>query len=161
MASLSKEEILAYRIADIRFPLFDGTGASLLGGRWNSPGMPAIYASRSYACAMVEKMAQLGSGKMPRHQAWIRIHGKAVSMETLSPSALPGWSLEDQIASRAYGDNWLLAKRSLILIVPSVVAPEDHNIVINPAHPEFKKLTYTEPKPVHWDRRLFGEGEGL
>ena len=43
-----------YRIADRRHPIWDGTGAALVGGRWNSPGHPAIYGSLSHACAMLE-----------------------------------------------------------------------------------------------------------
>lgn len=38
-------------------PLWDGTGAALVGGRWNSPGRPVIYGSLSYSCAMLEMLA--------------------------------------------------------------------------------------------------------
>ncbi len=53
-----------YRIADRRHPIWDGTGAALLGGRWNSPGHPAIYGSPSSACAMLELLAHTGIGRI-------------------------------------------------------------------------------------------------
>ncbi|MBX4893189.1 hypothetical protein HJA79_26840 [Rhizobium bangladeshense] len=47
-------------------------------------------------------------------------------------------------------------KRSAILLVPSVVARVDRNVLINPAHPEFASITASLHEPVFWDRRLFG-----
>jgi RES domain-containing protein len=43
-----------FRVADRRFPLFDGTGARIVGGRWNSPGRPLIYAAETFAGALLE-----------------------------------------------------------------------------------------------------------
>ena len=43
----------AFRIADRRHPIFDGTGAKLTGGRWNSPGRPVIYAAETFAGALL------------------------------------------------------------------------------------------------------------
>ena len=54
-----------YRIADRRHPIWDGTGAALLGGRWNSPGRPAIYGSLSSACAMLEILDMPASDAFP------------------------------------------------------------------------------------------------
>jgi RES domain-containing protein len=48
------QPLTAYRIADGRHPLFDGTGAALFGARWNSPGKPVIYAASTYSGALVE-----------------------------------------------------------------------------------------------------------
>jgi RES domain-containing protein len=58
--------------------------------------------------------------------------------------------------SKAFGEKWCQEKRSAILLVPSVVARVDRNVLINPAHPEFSSLTVSLYQPVFWDRRLFG-----
>jgi RES domain-containing protein len=58
--------------------------------------------------------------------------------------------------SKAFGERWYQEKRSAILLVPSVVARVDNNILINPAHPEFPSITTSLHQPVFWDRRLFG-----
>jgi RES domain-containing protein len=54
-----------YRIASSRHPVWDGTGAAILGGRWNSAGQPVIYASVTYAGAMLEVLAHTNTGKVP------------------------------------------------------------------------------------------------
>jgi RES domain-containing protein len=40
-------------------------------------------------------------------------------------------------AAQRYGDLWLAQQRSLILVVPSVLVPDELNYVINPVHPRF------------------------
>jgi len=42
-----------------------------------------------------------------------------------------------------------------VLVVPSVVAREENNILINPQHPEFARVTDSLAKPVWWDARWF------
>ncbi len=58
--------------------------------------------------------------------------------------------------SRTFGEQWFNQKRSLILIAPSVVARLDNNIMINPAHSEFRLIEASLHQPFFWDRRLFG-----
>ena len=154
MASRPEDALVAYRIADGRYPLLDGAGAQRRGGRWNSPGKAAIYGALTYAGALLEVLAHGGIGKVPRTQRWIRIEiPKGVAVE--EAGAVSGWEASDQIASRAYGDRWLDEKRSVALIVPSLVGrPNERNIVINPAHPDFTRLRASEPEPVIWDSRL-------
>jgi len=155
MASRRKGPLRAWRIADIRHPIYDGTGALLYGARWSSPGHAVIYASASYACAMLERLAHAGTGSIPKNQRWIAIDIPAIDIEEITASDVPGWDLPDVSASRAYGDKWLLEKRTAVLVVPSVVARGDCNVLIHPAHADFRKITYTRAEPVLWDRRLF------
>jgi RES domain-containing protein len=60
----------ARRIANARFDVFGPIGALLVGGRWNSPGLGVIYASRSYAGAMLECLAHAGIGRRPQTHTW-------------------------------------------------------------------------------------------
>ncbi|WP_418648125.1 RES family NAD+ phosphorylase [Thauera butanivorans] len=147
-----------YRIADKRHPIWDGTGAALLGGRWNSPGHPAIYGSLSHACAMLEILAHAGIGRIPAMQQFVtaELPDDASLVERHEASALPdGWDGEDSRVARRFGDAWLGSRRSLVLVVPSVVARLEFNAVVNPAHPDFSTLKMSAPEPVVWDRRLF------
>ncbi len=54
--------VTAWRIVKSRVSTaaFDGEGARLFGGRWNSPGVPAVYASESRALALLEVLVGLG-----------------------------------------------------------------------------------------------------
>jgi RES domain-containing protein len=85
-----KFALLIYRIADERHPIWDGTGAALIGGRWNSPGQPVIYGSLSYSCAMLEILAQANIGRKPKtHQFVIAQVPEGVSVEILEENTLP------------------------------------------------------------------------
>ncbi|HEX9384347.1 MAG TPA: RES domain-containing protein, partial [Gemmatimonadaceae bacterium] len=57
--------------------------------------------------------------------------------------------------SKPFGQAWQQQRRSLLLIVPSVVARLENNFLINPEHPEFRQVTTSLHQPVWWDRRLF------
>jgi RES domain-containing protein len=148
----------AWRIADGRFDPFSPIGASLVGGRWNSPGLAVIYASCSYAGAMLECLAHAGIGRVPRTHVAIEITvGEAVRVERHDETHLPvGSDHVDLRASRAFGETWVRECRTAVLVVPSVVARRERNVVLNPQHPDFRKIVAGSPEPVMWDARLFG-----
>ena len=125
----------AYRIGDPhgRHPIYSGEGAALVEGRWHEKGQEVIYASAHYATAMLEKLAHY-NGIMPPNQP-------------------------DSPVARARGSAWLTEQRSAILIVPSYVAREELNVLINPHHPESAAIRVGREKPVRWDARLFDRPE--
>lgn len=115
-----------------------------------------IYTSEHYSTAMLEKLVH-GSGSLPPNQHYIEITlPNGLSYEVLNPAHLPGWDDAVPAVSKMYGETWQQARRSVILLVPSVVARVDRNILINPDHPEFPKVTHSLEQPVWWDARLFG-----
>lgn len=146
-----------FRIGDERHPLWDGTGAALVGGRWNSPGRPVIYGALCYSCAMLEILAHANIGKIPTtHSFVIAEVPDGVSTETVEAGMLPaGWDTENNSSARAFGDQWLKEARSAILVVPSVIARFDWNALVNPMHPDANKLIVSSQEKVLWDRRLF------
>lgn len=147
----------AWRIADGRFDPFSPVGASLVGGRWNSPGLGVLYASRSYAGAMLECLAHAGIGRVPRTHVAVQIAlTEAVAAERHDESSLPaGWDHSDLRVGRAFGDAWIRELRTAVLVVPSVVARREGNVLINPWHPDFSDIVAGTPEPVVWDARLF------
>jgi len=107
----------AFRIADRRFPIFDGTGAFLNGGRWNSPGRRVIYASETYPGAVLEVLAHTRIGKVPRTHEWVEIAiPPHVSVEDVDPESLKNWDAPDFVSARQFGDEWLRQQRILVLI---------------------------------------------
>ena len=150
--------LTAFRIGDPdgAYPIFDATGSRLAPGRWNTAASPMIYASQHYSTAMLEKLVR-SSGELPPNQHFIEITiPNGVTYEMLNPAHLPGWDDISREASRAYGDAWQTSRRSLLLLVPSVVARMELNVLINPEHAEFPRITHSLHQPVWWDRRLFG-----
>ena len=146
-----------FRIADRRFPIFDGTGARMIGGRWNSPGRPLIYAAETFAAALLEVLIRSNLGRVPKTHAAIEITiPETITVESIRGADLAGWEAEDQNASRAFGDQWLKEQRSAVLLVPSVVTRgREHNVLINPEHRDFGQIVAGKPEDVQWDRRLF------
>jgi RES domain-containing protein len=114
-----------------------------------------IYTSEHYSTAMLEKLVH-GSGRLPPDQHYILVTiPNDLSYEVLNTAALPDWHLESCATSKPFGEAWQQQKRSLLLIVPSVVARLENNFLINPEHPEFRRVTTSLHQPVWWDRRLF------
>jgi RES domain-containing protein len=151
----------AFRIADRRFPIFDGTGARLVGGRWNSPGRGVIYAAETFSGAVLEILVHSSLGRVPKTHAVVEIMiPDEIPIETVAAEAVPGWAAADQIASRNFGDQWLEERRTAVLLVPNAVTGgRERNILLNPGHPEFQRITASAPQQVIWDERLFGRAK--
>jgi RES domain-containing protein len=157
MVSRSKGPLRAFRLADSRHPLFDGAGAYLKGGRWNSPGKRVIYGAETYAGALLEALVHLNFEDVPDSYGWVEIlipEGKEA--EELASADIPTWNTDDLTPTRAYGDLWFEQKRTAVLLVPSVVtAGVERNILINQDHQDFVGLRASEVREVVWDERLF------
>ena len=158
MSAQTLDRVLtAYRIGDPAgaYPVFDATGSRLWPGRWNTGVSPMIYTSEHYSLAMLEKLAH-GNGHMPPNQHWIAVTiPPGVSYEVFSVAHHPGWDAEDCLVAKAYGEAWRRSMRSLLLMVPSVVARMERNVLINNGHAEVGRITFGLHEPIWWDRRLF------
>ena len=134
-----------------------GEHAPLRGARWNSPGREAIYASDTYAGAILEVLAHALRPRTlpgPHHAVQIDIPGHL--LEALEPDRLPGWDKPESPEARQFGDRWLSEERTVVLSVPSVPArPLGQTLVINPRHAHAAALEVSNPFPVPWDDRLF------
>lgn len=149
--------IVAWRVTKTRHPVFDGTGAQLMGARWNSPGRPVIYSADTFAGALLELLAHAARPRtLPGPHHAVRIEVPDVLAEYLDPAALPGWDDRDSGPALEFGDRWLRERRSAVLVVPAIPArPVGHNVLINPEHPDVRAITVSAPFPVPWDERLF------
>ena len=151
-ASRSDAALRAYRIGSRRHRLFDGTGAAGSdAARWNSRGRQVIYASEHYATAVLEKLAQLNSVKLPASLAYIEIvvprwRGDRTGATV---STVKRWDAEDKAESQAFGDRWYDQQRTAVLLMPSLAAPGlEWNVAINQQHPDFTRLTASTLRPV-------------
>lgn len=152
------ETLFCYRIGDPHgdHPIYDAEGARLYPGRWNTGASPMIYASEHYSTAMLEKLVH-ASRLLPADQHYIRIIvPRGLRYETFRPEAHPGWDGDDETICKAVGEEWLLAGRSALLIVPSIPARIERNFLLNPRHPDANAIRHDLPAPVWWDERLYG-----
>lgn len=152
------EAMRAFRIGDPdgEYPIWSDGGARISSGRWHETGARVIYASEHYSTAMLEKLIHY-EGEMPPNQHFLEITIPAgISYNVASPDRIDGWSAPAGDAARQFGRDWYRAGGSAILIVPSVVARMERNIVINTAHPDFARIKPGLETPIWWDERLFG-----
>lgn len=136
-----------------------GLGAKATGGRWNRAGLPVVYCAESIALAALETLVHLGAGSLPLNRYLVRIDiPDAIWRRRMSlplQAAPVGWdALPTGKVSLDYGDNWLNARQTAILSVPSIVVPEECNILINPQHPDAAALAATKQRKWRYDERL-------
>lgn len=136
--------MLSWRLVHARYVahVFDGEGARLYGGRWNSPGRPAAYTAGSLALAALEVLVHIQSRKALTNYLKVRLEFEESLVLTVTVSFLPPHWRQGHASpeTRAVGDRWLDAGTTPILGVPSVVIPEEWNYVLNPRHPQFDAI---------------------
>jgi RES domain-containing protein len=137
---------------------FDGEGAYLYGGRWSSPGIRLSYASEHQSLAMLEYFIHLDKENPPRDLVLAvaelpdtvpvahteRKHLPANWRDAVAPAGLA--KLGDEFAQKA---------EHCVLMVPSVLAPDENNCLINPAHPDFARVRVRPIEPLSYDPRMF------
>ncbi len=133
----------------------DGEGARRYGGRWNSPGTRVVYASATLSLAALELLVHLLPPVRFRYVA-IPIEFDDGLVEVVSMDSLPiEWTEEPPPQSTQWmGDRWVEEGRSAVLRLPSVIVPTEPNYLLNPAHPDFRKVRIGAPAPFAFDPRL-------
>lgn len=144
--------LVCWRIARNAYADLSGYGAFLVGGRWNAPGRPVVYAASDASLAVLEVRVHLDlpPDLIPDDYVLMRIEA-AVSPSIERVDVAPS-------DPRAFGDDWLVSGRTAVLDVPSAIVPESRNLLINPAHPEAKAFAITEKRPFGFDSRLWLDG---
>ena len=135
---------------------WDGEGARLYGGRWNSAGVAMVYASESAALAALELLVHLGSEAILGAYMLCAAELPEALVEELPLRAIPrDWRASPPPARlRALGDAWAREARSAVLRVPSAVVPTEHNYLLNPAHRDFRAILRRVPRAFGFDPRL-------
>ena len=134
---------------------FSGEGAAKTGGRWNSRGVLVVYTSSTKSLAALETLVHLILPAPFKYVAF-RIQFDDALVEQVSLRNLPAdWQVEPPPPStKAIGDAWVRAMRSAVLALPSVIIPGESNYLLNPAHPDFKKISIGKPERFAFDPRL-------
>jgi len=135
----------------------DGMGAEKYGGRWNHRGDKVVYMSSTLSLATLELLVHLDPNCIPIDFRSIRIViPENVSCERITTATLPKrWrDYPAPIDLQEVGSRWLHERRSLVLVVPSAVNPEEDNLLLNPLHPEITNIMDVDAKPFHFDPRL-------
>lgn len=133
-----------------------GAGARMSGGRWNEAGTAMVYASSSRALACLETVVHLNAGGLPLNRYLVEIEVPDevwAAAETAAPEV--GWDAEPAgRTSIGFGTTWARENRSALLLVPSAIVPEEANVLINPGHPDSRRITARKVRKWLYDPRL-------
>ena len=144
----------SYRADDL-----SGGGAKATGGRWNAPDHAVVYASATRALACLETFVHLNASGLPLNRYLVEVtlpDDIWAAARRVEAADLPvGWDAEP--ASRTsvdFGTDWIVEKAAALLIVPSVIVPEEFNLLINPAHADAARVTARKARKWTYDSRL-------
>lgn len=143
---------------------FEGTGAKLAGGRWNSAGRSIVYTAEHPAAAVLEVLVHLKRAQLLR-DAYVMVEVEVPDglIRSLDPAALrDGWdAAEESAAGTDVGDAWFDEQVSVALRMPSAVMRGQYNVLLNPEHPQRSSARLGKPEPFLFDPRLAEYAQGV
>lgn len=126
------------------------------GGRWNPPGVAAVYLAESRALAALEILVHAPREALRLEWRVIAVEVPDDAIKVAAAKHLPdGW--RDQPSSpgaRRFGAAWLAKAGEFALALPSVIVPQERTLLVNPRHPAAAKLKGAVPERFVFDPRL-------
>ncbi len=148
--------MMLYRFAGEEFSHdLSGEGSRRYGGRWNSKGNPVVYTSFTISLSLLELLIHSASYDEIAAKCLISIDVSAAGITQITTEQLKNNWQDDEDYTRYMGDEFVRLQSSLLLKVPSVIIPEEHNMLINPRHKDFKKIKIKSARHFKFDVRLF------
>jgi RES domain-containing protein len=137
-----------WRVARAPFADLSGEGARLYGGRWNSPGRAMLYTAENPALAILEVRVHLDLEPELIPDDYVLIEMELGDASVAALETAP----EDPVA---FGDSWLARSGEPVLKVPSFIAPQSFNYLVNPAHSGAAAIGIASTRAFSFDRRLW------
>lgn len=140
-----------YRISN--YADLSGVGGTIVSGRWHTVGAPIVYLAEHPALALLEALVQVESlPLLPETYQLLRVETD-LDQDTI---VRPPEKLDpvDREAARAWGDAWLRRSESALARIPSVVAPDSFNYLLNPRHADARRVRVAETIRRPWDHRF-------
>ncbi|WP_028449759.1 RES family NAD+ phosphorylase [Chitinibacter tainanensis] len=141
-----------YRISN--YADLQGEGGRRFSARWHHKGEPIVYLGESVTGCMLEVMVHI-EADVPDTFKLSTVETNDASVQALDVSSLPTNWRDDQGVTKQIGTEWLADQSSALLRVPSAIAPETWNYLLNPKHPDAAKCEIVDVDDYPWDKRLF------
>jgi RES domain-containing protein len=135
---------------------FDGEGSFLFGGRWSSVGTRLCYAATHRSLAILEYRAHIELALMPDDLVIATLEIPDDIAVTPTPALPEDWKGYPAPASlRKIGDRFIAEALGAIMRIPSVLVPQENNVMLNPVHPDATRMVRQRRLvPFVYDRRL-------
>lgn len=131
-----------------------GAGGLKVAGRWHHAGRPVVYLAEHPALALLETLVHLEIRTLedlPETYKLLRVE-MPDHIGIAESTTEDGWQASPVI-TRRIGDAWLAAAETALLRVPSALVP-GNNYLLNPLHPDARKITLAEVINWPFDPRL-------
>ena len=148
--------MILYRFSHSKYAgELSGEGAKLRGGRWNPVGLPVIYSSEYISLALLEILANATSLEELQMISLteINIPQPPEIHEIKLQNLKKNWHLDFDY-TQWMGQEIIRSGKSLLVQCPSAIVPRENNYLINPAHPDFKRVKVSVNN-FDFDERLF------
>jgi RES domain-containing protein len=129
-----------------------GQGAFMYGGRWNSPGVYMLYTAENNVLAALEVALRIPLEHISKDYWMVPIDVRG-EVKFEEPSLPKSWNLKSDV-TRSVGDDFIKKANALAMKVPSALISDAFNYLINPKHPDIRKVKVLEPRPILFDKRL-------
>lgn len=135
---------------------FSGEGAKQFGGRWNLPGTRMVYSSTTLSLATLELLVHLRPEDLREGYVFYRIDVPTdMEIPVLPVPFKEDWRQEPpSLATQELGSAWIRSGDSALLQVPSILITQENNVLLNPEHTDFHRLTIHGPELFRWDSRI-------
>jgi RES domain-containing protein len=108
-----------------------------------------LYTAEHLSLACLEVLVHLDKGQLPRNYVWSKTEVPG------TPEELSAASLGSIGACQTAGGSWIRDGTQLAIRVPTILIPEEFNVLLNPNHAAYKALVWSEPRQFYFDPRLF------
>lgn len=131
----------------------DGGGGLVEGGRWHHAKNPIVYTANSSALAILEVLVRQPRTRLPPPFQLLEIEAD----DSLEVADWPtDQDIRDKELTASWGTAFLRSMAAPLARVPSVIAPEGWNYLLNPLHPDAAQVRVVRAGRWPWDARLFG-----
>ncbi len=138
----------------------NGEGGRKCSARWHTAGSRIVYLAESPTSALVEALVHLevDGEDAPEFYSLLKISvPEELAIQPLAPPAGAEWRQNLEL-SRSIGDAWLASLETALAKVPSAIAPQTWNYLLNPVHPDAEQVKVAEVIREQFDNRLFRFG---
>ncbi len=153
--------MIVYRITKKEHSALDGMGGLYGPGRWHKKGNLVIYTSEHASLAAWEKIVHVTSFEnLPENLLLVKIElPDRIEIQSVPQKVLiKGWdSFPFALETVDYGTSFLQKKTHLALKVPSVIIPDEFNIILNPLHPDIRDCKVVSTVSFVFDQRVSKE----
>jgi RES domain-containing protein len=156
--STNEDFMNLWRISDHRD--LSGVGGLKRSGRWHNRGKSVVYLSDSPTGALLETLVHfdLDPEDIPEFYTRLKVTiPDDVAIAHLDPPSGEDWKFDEGL-TRGVGDAWLATGNTCLARVPSAIATEAWNYLLNPEHPDATRVQIVGVTREQYDKRIFRFG---